>query len=241
MNPNSSESIIELAKALSKCQGAMKSVPKNATNPFYKTRYADLDAIWEMCRKPLTENGLSIVQTTVEINDHLYLDTMLLHASGEYLRTQLPLYPTGLDPQSVGSAITYARRYSMSAMLGVSADEDDDAEQATSHETTRAREANPPIGGAPRSPRPVPPGSSDTPVLTLDQLQATLAAENMPWQSFQIAVLGKSWAEFHKTRGASPAVALNIWEAWKKAHPQAQEAPTASPAGAANPEDSPTP
>jgi len=126
-----SESLVELAKALSKFQGAMRSIPRNSVNPFFKSKYADLDAVWDGVRKPLSDSGLSIVQTTVERDDRIYLETMLLHASGEYITTELALNPKALDPQAVGSAITYARRYAMSALLGVSADEDDDAEKAT--------------------------------------------------------------------------------------------------------------
>lgn len=135
-----SESLVELTKALSRFQGAMHSVPKGSVNPYFHSKYADLDAVWDACRKPLTENGLALVQTTLQDTDKLFLETLLLHTSGEYLCSRYPLFPmkqtkeTGWvqsdDPQSIGSAITYARRYAMSAMLGVSADEDDDAENA---------------------------------------------------------------------------------------------------------------
>ena len=138
---NRSESIIELAKALSAFQGAMKSVPKTSVNPFFHSKYASLDAVWDMCRKPLADNGFSVVQTTVGEEGKLFLDTLLLHISGEYISCRYPLTPMRQtkdagwalsdDPQSIGSAITYARRYAMSAMLGISADEDDDAEKAT--------------------------------------------------------------------------------------------------------------
>lgn len=92
-----------------------------------------------------------------------------------------------------------------------------------------------PAGGRTPSPRPVPPGSSDSPTLTRAQLEDTLTAENMPWDRFELEVLRTSWATFLKTKGASPAVALAKWEAWKNSHPQAQEAPTAPPAGATDP------
>ena len=119
--------------------------------------------------------------------------------------------------------------------------EDDDGAKATSHEVAKAPEraaprvANPSQGGRTPSPRPVPPGSSDSPTLTRAQLEDTLTAENMPWDRFELEVLRTSWATFLKTKGASPAVALAKWEAWKNSHPQAQEAPTAPPAGATAP------
>jgi hypothetical protein len=128
-----SQSIIELAKALSKMQGELTSVPKSSTNPFFKSKYADLDAVWDTIRKPLSSNGLSVIQTTYDQNDKIYLETMLLHTSGEWVKSYLPINAKESSPQAIGSAITYARRYAMSAMLGVSADEDDDAEGTTNH------------------------------------------------------------------------------------------------------------
>lgn len=122
-----SETISELAKALAAFQGAMESVLKTKVNPFYHSKYADLDAIWEACRGRLSANGLALVQTTTW-NDQIILETMLLHTSGEWIKGSLAINAAKLDPQAVGSAITYARRYGMSAMLGISSEDDDDAE-----------------------------------------------------------------------------------------------------------------
>ena len=155
--PERSPSIAELAKALTAFQGAIRSVPKRSVNPGFRSKYADLDAVWEVCRQPLFANGLSVVQLTMQIDDHLYLETLVLHISGEYISGCYPITPMrqtqagwalANDPQSIGSAITYARRYAMSAILGISADEDDDGERAT------------------RAPRPSarPPGAVRTPV-----------------------------------------------------------------------------
>ncbi len=126
-----SDSITELAKALSKMQGVLKSVPKDSANPFFKSKYASLDAIWETVRAPLTDNGLSIIQTT--FGERIILETTLLHSSGEWVRSYLPINAAKTDPQGIGSALTYARRYSLAAILGVSADEDDDGEATTNH------------------------------------------------------------------------------------------------------------
>lgn len=146
-----SESIIELAKALSKFQGAMQSVSKGSVNPYFHSKYADLDAVWEACRKALSENGLAVAQATVDGEGKLFLETLLLHTSGEFLSSRYPLTPMRQvsgggwaesgDPQSIGSAITYARRYAMSAMLGISADDDDDAEAATRKEPAQLASA----------------------------------------------------------------------------------------------------
>ena len=136
-----SDNISELAKALSAFQGAMKSVPKKQSNPYFKSKYADLDAIWDVVRNPLRDNGLSVVQTTdSDADGNLVLETTLFHTSGEYIGGTYPLTPmrqvkdvgweASGDPQSLGSATTYARRYALSALLGISAEEDDDAEGA---------------------------------------------------------------------------------------------------------------
>jgi len=127
-----SESISELAKALSGFQGKMTAVKKDATNPFYKSKYATLDTIWETIRKPLSDNGLSVAQTMGIIPDSKsVLETTLYHTSGEWISGTQLVNPVKDDPQSLGSAISYARRYSLSAILGIVADEDDDANVAT--------------------------------------------------------------------------------------------------------------
>ncbi len=128
-----SESIVDLAKALNVMQGQLLTVPKEKTNPFHQSKYADLSAIWKMCRQPLAANGLSLVQTTEVVENNVILETTLLHTSGQWLRSKLSLNPVKLDPQGVGSALTYGRRYAMCAMLGIAADEDDDAEGASNH------------------------------------------------------------------------------------------------------------
>jgi len=119
---NTSEQISELAAALAKAQGAMENAIMNRTNPHFKTKYADLAAVLNAARKPLSANGLAIVQT---IGDGV-LHTRLLHTSGQWIASEHPLPMTG-RPQEIGSALTYARRYSLSALIGIAADEDDDA------------------------------------------------------------------------------------------------------------------
>jgi hypothetical protein len=132
-----SENITELAKALTKLQGDLKTVPKEKINPFHKSKYADLSAIWEMCRKRLADSGLSLVQSTDVMENNIVLETTLLHTSGQWLRGKLALNPVKMDPQGIGSAMTYGRRYSMCAMLGIATDEDDDAEKAMGRQTVK--------------------------------------------------------------------------------------------------------
>jgi hypothetical protein len=123
-----SESIKELLSALAKAQGQMGGAKKGSDNPFFKSRYADLSEVWEACRVPLSENGLAIIQLT-DSGEPLTIETILGHQSGEWISSKLTIAPVKQDPQGIGSAITYARRYALAAIVGI-APEDDDAEAA---------------------------------------------------------------------------------------------------------------
>ncbi|HUV46311.1 MAG TPA: ERF family protein [Dehalococcoidia bacterium] len=126
-----SDSIKELATALNKVQANLQAAKKGNENPYFHSKYADLLSIWEACREVLTTNGLSVVQVgALDEQGNAYLETMLLHSSGEWIMGKLPLRTTKADPQSQGSAITYARRYSLSSIIGLCTEEDDDAEAA---------------------------------------------------------------------------------------------------------------
>ena len=135
-----SEQINELAAALSKAQGAMKNAPFDKQNPHYRNSYASLASVTDTIKGPLTANGLSYSQTT-EVRDGAFvLVTTLMHSSGQWLASAYPL-PTVSKPQELGSALTYARRYSLSAIACIAADEDDDAEGARqSNQVATARE-----------------------------------------------------------------------------------------------------
>lgn len=123
----------KLAEALAAAQGELKPAAKDSANPFFKSKYADLSSVWEAIRAALAKNGLAVVQKLDVQGDKLQtvLVTMLLHKSGEFIASTYPVKPIKDDPQGLGSAITYARRYALSAMVGVVADEDDDGEAAT--------------------------------------------------------------------------------------------------------------
>jgi len=124
---NKSESITELSKALVEAQKVMEGAKTDGVNPFFKSKYADLASVWEACRKPLTDNGLSVAQICDTVEGLSVIETTLLHSSGEWISGRYLLTPVKPDPQSVGSAITYARRYALAAMVGI-CPEDDDAE-----------------------------------------------------------------------------------------------------------------
>jgi len=127
---NQSESINELASALSKAQGEMQAAIKESINPFFKSKYADLGNVWDACRPVLSKNGLCIMQTTEMSGEKIVMVTTLAHISGQWVKSYLPLNPSKNDSQGVGAAITYLRRYSLSALVGVVCDEDDDGEVA---------------------------------------------------------------------------------------------------------------
>lgn len=120
-----STSIGELATALCKAQAAIGGAKKDSTNPFFKSNYADLQSVWDACREQLGKNGLAVVQTT-ELNESgVTIVTTLTHSSGEWMRGKLNLHPTKNDPQGIGSAITYGRRYALAAIVGIYQTDDD--------------------------------------------------------------------------------------------------------------------
>lgn len=127
---NQSENINELASALAKCQGELQPAIKDSKNPFFKSKYADLNSVWSVCREPLSKYGLSVIQTMDKEDGALILITTLAHSSGQWIRSRTPIPLLKQDPQAMGSSITYIRRYSLSAIVGVSTDEDDDGEKA---------------------------------------------------------------------------------------------------------------
>jgi hypothetical protein len=123
-----SESIKNLAAALHKAQGEIRIAIKDAANPFFKSKYADLQSVWDAVRPAFQANGLSLTQIPDMEGAQAVLVTVLMHESGEWQRGRYPINPVKQDPQAVGSAITYARRYALQAVAGVCADDDDDAE-----------------------------------------------------------------------------------------------------------------
>lgn len=138
-----SESIKELATALAKVQASIQPASKNATNPHFRSKYADLGAIWDACRKPLADNGLSVVQMPTDSTDgRVALTTMLLHTSGEYISATCSTRLQQDSAQGVGSALTYLRRYALAAMVGIVADEDDDGNAASQPQQRSAQPTN---------------------------------------------------------------------------------------------------
>jgi len=104
----------------------LEGAKRTSENPFFQSRYADLAECWAAIRKPLTDNGLSVSQSTdVTESGDVVLETLLLHESGEFLGGKMLLKPEKTTPQSLGSCITYARRYALMAIVGIAPVDDD--------------------------------------------------------------------------------------------------------------------
>ena len=144
-----SEAINELAAALAKAQGQMEGAKKDADNPFFKSKYADLASVVEAIRGPFAEHGLSYVQCPDACEgEEVAVDTVLMHASGQWISSRTVVPVTKKDAQGYGSALTYARRYGLQAIAGVAA-EDDDGNAAASAKPSakpRAKESMPTPG-----------------------------------------------------------------------------------------------
>lgn len=148
-----SESVKSFAAAFVAAQQKIEGAAKDKTNPHFRSKYADLTAVMEACKDALNEAGIGILQTPAPSDPGtLAIDTVLVHTSGEWIsgRTVMPLAKN--DPQGFGSAMTYARRYSLAAMVGV-CPEDDDGEGAMNRGTNGKpqQQAKPPAA-APQRP-----------------------------------------------------------------------------------------
>lgn len=128
----SSDALNELFAALAIAQGNIESAIKDSENPHFRSRFAALDAVWEACRGPLASNGLAVVQVPrikmVGEAKVVSVRTVLGHASGQWTSCELSAEVRDFLPQTIGSAITYLRRYSLMAMVGVAPGDDDDGE-----------------------------------------------------------------------------------------------------------------
>ena len=132
-NKFQSENVGDLFAALAKAQGEMQHASKGVLNDFTKKKYADLTAVIDASRECLAKNGLSINHfTDISDDGSVTLICQMSHSSGQWMRGWYPIRPVKGDPQGYGSALTYARRYTYSAMVGVVViDEDDDGNGAS--------------------------------------------------------------------------------------------------------------
>jgi len=184
-----SDSIKNLAVALAAAQGEFSAVPKGADNPFFKSKYAALPDVVATATPVLSKNGLSVAQFVDSDDLGDLLTTYLLHSSGEFISHSMRLHVAkSNDPQSQGSAITYARRYSYMAALGLVADNDDDGNAATfAADVQKAF---------------VKPAQSAPPKQSLDSKVASAAGQPAPAKASGMATEKMTrmiWAICHKT------------------------------------------
>ena len=120
-----SDTITKIAPAFLAAQEKMSNAVKDSKNPFFKSSYADLNSVREACTSALHSQGISILQPTVQKDGKSYVRTLLLHSSGEYLGSDVEIISSKPDAQAQGSAISYARRYGLQALVSLGASDDD--------------------------------------------------------------------------------------------------------------------
>jgi hypothetical protein len=129
-----SESVDKVLPALMKVKSVMGSVAKSADNPFFRSKYADLNSHIELVEPLLMENGILLTQSVLRDERGDYVETRLTHSSGQWVSSSMSLVLVKNDMQAVGSAVTYARRYTLGALLSLKAI-DDDGEAAVGRDT----------------------------------------------------------------------------------------------------------
>lgn len=138
-----SEQLNELAAALARAQATMRPAVKDSANPFFKSKYADLQSVVEAATAALSAHGLSVSSLTdADEAGNMTLCTYLLHASGQWMCSRYPIVPVKQDPQGIGSAISYARRYALMSIVNL-ATSDDDGEAAMGRSDDRQTQVPP--------------------------------------------------------------------------------------------------
>jgi len=138
-----SEQINEISAALAKAQANIGGAVKSAANPFFKSKYADLESVWEAIREPLTTNGIAVVQSpSTEIANGqtiVSVTTRFVHASGQWIEGVMSAIPAKADAQGIGSVTSYLRRYALASFASVY-QTDDDGNEAVGHKTEKQSE-----------------------------------------------------------------------------------------------------
>ena len=173
-----------IAAALAAAQSEMGKALKESNNPHFRSKYADLGNVMDACMPALSKNGIALIQPTGEDENGRYVETVLIHTSGESLRCRVPLIVSKNDMQGYGSAVTYARRYGLMAMAGI-APEDDDGNAA----------AKSPPKDSPKQSRPAP-----------DNSEATEKARAYLEEADTLADLAERWSKLPKETQRIPAV-----------------------------------
>jgi hypothetical protein len=143
---NKSETINELASALSKAQAQIKGAVEDSTNPHFRSKYASLQSYIDSAREPLAKNGLAVMQLLTDINcesmNIVSIETIMMHSSGQWISSTFSVPVSKADAQGFGSAVTYARRYSYAAAIGIAPIDDDGNEAVQAAPTKIAKKTN---------------------------------------------------------------------------------------------------
>lgn len=184
------ESSVELNKifeALAKVQGAMGFAKKDSENPFYRTTYADLASCWETCRELLSKKNLCVIQLTQESKDGMVIVRSILgHSSGQWISGMLALKPTKTDPQGVGAAFTYGRRFGLMGLVGIAPDDDDDGNSISKTPTQNYKpiQTQQKAQQKTKSSLPIPKPKQTEKLVTEEQLQNLYALSRLcKWES----------------------------------------------------------
>jgi len=138
---NKSDTIASLAAALNKAQAEMSGAKKSAKNPFFKSNYANLEEVINCVKEPFANNGLSFVQFPISGEGLAGVETIIMHESGEFISGEFLLKCSKNDPQGMGSAITYARRYGLQSACGIPSEDDDGNAASAKKPLMTAKEA----------------------------------------------------------------------------------------------------
>ena len=188
---NKSETIGKLAEALSRAQAEMHAAKFNSVNPFLKNNYADLGSIIDTAKPVLGKVGLAVTQLTFNDGDRVGVETVLTHASGEWISTQFSLPPADEKGKSgaqvAGSIITYLRRYSLAAILGMYSDEDTDGNSEPKPAELKAREEKPKAKAV-----------SDSETMTIEDACKTTTSQNKQYGSMTVDGLKAMLSAMHK-------------------------------------------
>ena len=193
---NQSPEIKDLAKALCAAQASLNAAKKDSLNPHFRSQYASLQSVWDAAREVLSPNGLSVSQLFEPTDGHLLsLTTMLIHTSGQWIAGTISVSLQKNDPQGSGSAATYCRRYGLSAILGIVADEDDDGNGASQRPQPSAQPAKTAVSAPVRAtpaPRPTESYGTDKPISTAASIALDPAGAG--WRTVIVPKFISKWA-----------------------------------------------
>lgn len=142
--PNTYRPIAKLAAALAKAQAVMDGAKKGSKNEHFRSKYADLSSVIDAVKEPLSSNGIAFVQMPSADGPVVHVTTVLIHESGEHIQSTMSATAKDPGPQAVGSTLTYLRRYSLMAMVGIAPEDDDGNEGQGSKPETKTLPVTPP-------------------------------------------------------------------------------------------------